>query len=554
MRWAIAFVASWLAVLLVSSARADEPAPVASKLDSTTVERGALVTITGQGLPPGGTVRLDDVAVKLADPPGDGTTLKFWIPQGDRASADSLKDLQLGAHAVHVFDASGKEVPFEAPANRRLTVVTDAPKMTLTEALPPLIYPTSEQGKLTLVGEGFSEVGADQTILLDDLPVPVCWATDCPKGVLRAAVQPGGRQIVVDHFPMAPGAHKLALRRQGETTAAVTVVLAKFTLSTLKLLAALAVAGVFATLLLLAGFLSRGEKRQLCGRTYGFFRLLFLDPETDSYSLSALQFYAWTAAVGFGCTYFALVRAWVQWRFDVPDVPEHLPSLIAISAGTTVGAIGIQTVKGPNGAGRVLPSFADFLTVGGVIAPERFQFLFWTVLGVAGFVLATLNADPVTLKELPNIPENVLFLMGASSAGYLGGKLARRPGPVVDKIARVSGLVLEVQGRGLSPSANVSIGARDVTSRIVPPDAPARTVAGGAGDDLQRSLRLEFPSADEMAKAVPPGESPLLTVINPDGQRAEWPLDAEAPTTQTAQPSSPQAPPPPSPAAEPAAR
>jgi hypothetical protein len=163
-------------------------------------------------------------------------------------------------------------------------------------------------------------------------------------------------------------------------------------------------------------------------------RLLFLDPETNSYSLSKLQFYLWTVASLFSYAYLFISRVHVQ-NAIWPDVPPNLPGVIAIAAGTTVSSVLVTASKGSKGAGPARPGFADFITSGGVVAPDRVQMLLWTLFGVGAFIVTTLAQSPAEIQTLPTIPDNFLYLMGLSSAGYLGGKLARKAGPVVNEIS-----------------------------------------------------------------------------------------------------------------------
>jgi hypothetical protein len=163
-------------------------------------------------------------------------------------------------------------------------------------------------------------------------------------------------------------------------------------------------------------------------------RLLFLDPETDSYSLSKLQFYLWTVASLFSYAYLFISRVHVQ-NTIWPDVPPNLPGVIAIAAGTTVTSVLVTASKGSKGAGPARPGFADFITSGGVVAPDRVQMLLWTLFGVGAFIVTTLAQSPAEIQTLPTIPDNFLYLMGLSSAGYLGGKLARKAGPVITEIS-----------------------------------------------------------------------------------------------------------------------
>jgi hypothetical protein len=175
------------------------------------------------------------------------------------------------------------------------------------------------------------------------------------------------------------------------------------------------------------------ESYRIAGSTYKL-RMLFLDPETDTYSLSKLQFYLWTVASLFAYSYLVISRIHVQFA-TWPDVPSTLPGIIAVAAGTAVGAQLITSSKGSKGAGGESPSFADFITSGGVVAADRVQMLLWTLLGVGTFLYAVLQIAPGNITDLPAVPERLLVLMGLSSAGYLGGKIARKAGPVIDEIS-----------------------------------------------------------------------------------------------------------------------
>jgi len=185
---------------------------------------------------------------------------------------------------------------------------------------------------------------------------------------------------------------------------------------------------------------SRGLKQaQIGDKKHNVLATLLLDRETDTYSLSKFQLYCWTAAAVFGYVYLLIARSLVQGRFEFADVPENLPALLLGSVATTAIAKGITAARGANGAGDVQPSLSDFITAGGVVSAERFQFFVWTVLGVLAFVFLTVMQGPSQFQDLPRIPEGFLYLMGASSSGYLGGKLARKPGPIIDSIVAQSG-------------------------------------------------------------------------------------------------------------------
>ena len=200
------------------------------------------------------------------------------------------------------------------------------------------------------------------------------------------------------------------------------------TVTSLSLVLALLVAGV--VLYCVAQY-----KRSRAGAATRFsaHEVLFLDTETDTYSLSKLQFYLWTIAALYGYLYLVLSRLFVQGG-DWPQVPENLPGIVGIGIGTAVGAQVATNIRGPKGSGSEHPSMGDFVMSGGVVAVDRVQMLVWTLVGVGIFVVAVAQNSPTEIDELATIPSTLLTLSGISTAGYLGGKLARRPGPVLEDI------------------------------------------------------------------------------------------------------------------------
>jgi hypothetical protein len=290
--------------------------------------------------------------------------------------------------------------------------------------------------------------------------------------------------------------------------------------------------------------------------------ILFLDPETDTYSLSKFQFYLWTSAALFGYTYLVISRMFVQGQ-TWPDIPASLPGLIAIGAGSSIGAQFISALKGPKGSGTDEPSWSDLVTSGGLVAPERVQMFVWTIFGVGSFCLAVLRHGPGTINTLDPIPSGMLYMMGLSSAGYLGGKLARTPGPIINRISITSPevnraliassaavtvsqavvttpepaiLVIELRGRNLSTECLIEIDNVELPSRMLVPNednqrAPQIVVREPNNPSLARIMRLSIDpillmDSDRLvynrwfAKGATPKQR-TLTLINPDGQRAD---------------------------------
>ncbi len=235
-------------------------------------------------------------------------------------------------------------------------------------------------------------------------------------------------------------------------------------------LVALAAAVVFLGLaFLLLGLVRKGiGVYNINGEKFGILSALFLDRETNSYSLSKFQVIAWTAVVVYSYVYLFLCRTLVQGNFiGFPGVAQNIPQLFFVSAGTTVAAAAITANYGSKGAGPAKPTPADFISTGGFVAGDRFQFFIWTIVGCLGYVYLVVRSDPFQLTELPSLPDNFLYLMGVSSAGYLGGKLVRKPGPIIKTLSvgtvtqRAAGvpasMTINLKGENLDPKANVKV-------------------------------------------------------------------------------------------------
>ena len=175
-----------------------------------------------------------------------------------------------------------------------------------------------------------------------------------------------------------------------------------------------------------------GPKRQQ--KTLNAFQIFIYDPQSKSYSLSKLQLFFFSGTFIFGYIYVLLSRWLVQWQFSLPDVPNTIAGLLGISGGTTIFSAGLTAARGSKGAGSQFPTGADLISTGGVVVPERFQFFVWTIIACGGFLALLLGQDPAKVSNFPDLPAGLLYVMGVSAGGYLGGKAARNPGPVLELV------------------------------------------------------------------------------------------------------------------------
>jgi hypothetical protein len=335
------------------------------------------------------------------------------------------------------------------------------------------------------------------------------------------------------------GKRSVSLVRDGAASSAQEIAVVNARKTTPRNYAIGVTAGLVVLIYLL---LSAGHKSlQSDGKTF-LLSALFLDEETQTYSLSKCQFYAWTLAAILAYVFFAVARSVIQGSAVFPDVPGGLPAVLLFSAATSVVATGITSSKGNKGAGQVHPTLADFITTGGVVAPERLQFVVWTVVGIFAFLTIVFESDPLTLADLPSVPSRFLELMGISSAGYLGGKLARKPGPII-KVLSVANvtlpganlptlyrppdagvavtlpvLTLNLKGENLDPKAKIKADGQALRGDLF--------WITGAVPDPQTGFCCELNVSFNAAATYIEG-SHTLTLVNTDAQAADavFPID-----------------------------
>jgi hypothetical protein len=327
--------------------------------------------------------------------------------------------------------------------------------------------PTPIKGKvfIDIFGRGFSQsvltIPADIQLLVDHRPRHVNWLppdkleTQCAEAAKdKSAATPSlipiygsvisESQIRVCNVPAENGILPIGLH-QGEDvpSKAESLVISDWGTTLIRLIAVIVSIFLIGLVYFLLSFKGAHIVRD---RSYRL-KAMFLDKQTNTYSLSILQFHLWTAATLFGYTFYALSKLFVQRGNVIADVPDGLPGIvgIGIGAGTAVAAQLIQSVNA-KGAGEEAPSPSDLVTSGGAVAPDRVQMLVWTFIGVGMFIAAVWVQEPATISGLPQIPSTLMQLMGLSSLGYLGGKFARKPGPNILELSVIPATALPAGG------------------------------------------------------------------------------------------------------------
>jgi hypothetical protein len=302
-------------------------------------------------------------------------------------------------------------------------------------------------------------------------------------------------------------------------------------------IAAIAATLVFAGIVL--AILRRGRPSPLAnGTTVPLARAMIIDRDTSTYSLSKMQLYVWMFAALSAYLYLLAANVIVLGRWQFVEVPQSIVKLSLISVGTSVLATGVTSVAGGKGSGPFLPAASDLITSGGDVAPERVQQLLWTALGAPAFLLFAYVVDPAGVADPQTVakvgvPDQFLALMGVSAAGYVGGKIARGPGPKITSLTAslVAGpppfLMLSIRGSGIQTKGIsftlLDTRVRNVSAIPLPATILPSSVIDSSG--IATVLELSVPSA---GLHPPDDRNPTwgydFTLLAPDGEKAEWPF------------------------------
>ncbi len=419
-------------------------------------------------------------------------------------------------------------------------------KLTLSSVHPTTVY-RSDTGSFNfdVIGDGFSPTATDDQVLIDGYniyPTPVTDSDQCPAAKPCISVEKDHHTIhIYNYQPKHNRVVNVGLR-VGNTTAQGTQKLVFAVVSSGVILVSTL---VLTTLLfwLVTTVVRRGlANKRLGQRRLNLLEIFIFDPETNSYSLSKLQLLLFSLTFIFGYLYVPLSQLLVQWQLTLPDVPNTIAGVLGISGGTAVASAGLSSARGSKGAGLQQPTGADLISSGGVVVPERFQFFVWTIIGCAGFAAVLVAQDPASVGKFPDIPAGVLYIMGISAAGYLGGKATRKPGPVIELIglqSRTSSptlFMLTVQGKNLDSKGRFLVDEKELgfvspdnreVYKIKPEQKLVEPTIDAGAPDPDFAKQLVITIADPRID-LSKGDH-LFRIVNRDGQFADYSFTAAPP-------------------------
>ncbi|HBL29660.1 MAG TPA: hypothetical protein DD490_22730, partial [Acidobacteria bacterium] len=266
--------------------------------------------------------------------------------------------LPLGAHAVSVTIGDPPVPVIVAAAAGRLEILPNNggidPK--ITGVFPVTAYPEGKprQYSLRIQGEGFARDACDNRISLGGEAKEICWkGTGCSQGILGEIPQSGlislSNILLGDHSLDNVGI-KVGTRPESTSAIRLSRVSRQFPVRIALVVSLLIIGGVIFAV-------GRSNLREIGGQKFGISRL-FIDAETETYSLSKLQFFIWTLVAVSAYLYLSICTWLVQGKLVFLDVPDGLPGIVMISAATTVAAQWTQSAKGPKGAGGLFPTIS----------------------------------------------------------------------------------------------------------------------------------------------------------------------------------------------------
>jgi hypothetical protein len=349
---------------------------------------------------------------------------------------------------------------------------------------------------------------------------------NCFKSVVRPTK--GGELIVTGITGL--GSHRYQVSTNIPDLSKVDVAFACLSADETLALAIAATVALAALILLIAGYTHTAAPY---GERMKMLTAFLLEPETNSYSLSKLQLYLWMSVTLFGYIYLALSRYFVQDSLEWVDVQKSGPSMLGaagLAVGTTVLSSGIKSLAGGKGSGDFKPGWSDLITSGGVVAPERVQFLIWTIVAIVSYIGLTIGVSPDTIENLPTVPQGLLGLTAVSAGGYLGGQVARGPGPKLTGLVKNwkpgnPSLALDVNGSGLATKGSAFYIA-DITqpsSTEVPVPLPQTFDPGSVIDSSTGvATRLLFSVTQPAGIVWTSAHKYRFSIVNPDGERAAY--------------------------------
>jgi hypothetical protein len=486
---------------------------------------GTDLTVPGAGFPssPAGIVlTVQPKGLQIAAKSAEPTSLKFALPAldpGDYTAAIAFP-ADGGNAARSVAVAGTLSVP--KPQAVAAPELPRAPAR-ITGVAPSTAYADADNDRFTfdIYGENFPDprLGAYLLTVSDRVisPIEVKGSGESCSGPKTSCLQWLGPEHLkvsgIERADIYQWETPVRLRIDGVWVGPQTLIFSKWQRHWPFLAAGAFIVSSFLIIFVVLRYAASGAR-------YSMITRFLLDADTNSFSLSKFQVFAWLTIIVFAYVYVLFCRITIQGVMKWPEFPGAVAGMFGLSLGAAVASSAVTESKGNKGAGAEHPSMADFFSSGGVVAADRFQFFVWTLVGFFGYLSLLWFSDPTTIATVPAVPDGLLYLMGVSAGGYVGGKLARKPGPNITGLkasleSPAGTLQLRIVGDNLSPAGTFEIQGQEVQTVMRPV-----TIVSQARDKPDFATELEILIAVPDPTWLTRGTH-TLRLINDDGQFAE---------------------------------
>ena len=148
---------------------------------------------------------------------------------------------------------------------------------------------------------------------------------------------------------------------------------------------------------------------------------ILLDVETNTYSLSRFQAFAWTVVLLGSYFYIAICTGLVLRDGIIPDFNPSLIGLMSISYTGLISSHFLGKKNPKNEIKNQAPELSNLFSTHGIVDISRLQLLCFTVIAIAVYLYNLIISN--TLNGLPDIPPTLHGLLMTSQGSYLGGKI-----------------------------------------------------------------------------------------------------------------------------------
>lgn len=160
------------------------------------------------------------------------------------------------------------------------------------------------------------------------------------------------------------------------------------------------------------------------GKEFHFYDII-LDKDTNRLSLPKVQVLVWSVMLGFGFTYYSLMDWLVNPNGVMPDFPGTLLILLGVTSG---GALinNAQVKRTFSGTRAASPSIRDLVSQGSEISLTKLQLVVFSLITLALYG-TYLSDDNLVFTGMPEVPTNLLLLMGISQGSTIAGHTMEAP-------------------------------------------------------------------------------------------------------------------------------